>query len=266
MRKILLILTLFSLISCEEQIAWDMDESISPRIVVEGVLTNKSILNYVKLSLPQKDPNSAPVMLRNANVAIISSQGNHLLEETVDTPGFYKPESDITGVLGTAYRLYIEVGGYEFLSDIVWLTPVSQMEEFRYYEIASLPGHFIINPQDEGEPSYTEYKVSYPNPEVAEDTLHRLFYTFTLRTIDVNQFFKPGAERLIFPGDAMVIRTKYSMAPAHERFIRGLLSETEWSGGWFDVMPGNLQTNMSQGAVGYFGACSVLSDTVYFTK
>lgn len=28
--------------------------------------------------------------------------------------------------------------------------------------------------------------------------------------------------------------TKYSLAPAHKRYIRGLLSETEWNGGWFD--------------------------------
>jgi len=264
MKKLLLILLISSLIACEEQVAWKLDDSISPRLVVEGILSNESSLNYVKLSLPQKDPNKDPVALSGASITILSSEENYLLEEVAGEPGLYLTESDIIGVVGSVYRLFIVLGEYEFLSDIVYLTPVSPIKEFRYYEIQALPGHYIINPGDEDDPSFTEYKVSYPDPESEGDTLHSLFYTFTLRTIDVNQFFKPEEERLIFPEDAMIVRTKYSLAPQHERFIRGLLSETEWTGGWFDVMPGNLQSNMSQGAVGFFGACSVMSDTVYF--
>jgi Domain of unknown function (DUF4249) len=264
MRKLLLIVLLFSLIACEEQIAWDIDESISPRLVVEGILTNKYALNYVKLSLPQEDPNRVPTVVSNAIVVIISSDENYLLEETADEPGLYKTKPALVGVIGSGYRLYIKIGPYEFLSDIVWITPVSPMKEFRYNEIASFPGHFVINPKDEDEPSYTRYDISYLNPEIVGDTLHSLFYTFSLNTLDVNQFFKPKAEILVFPKKTMIIRTKYSLAPDHARYIRGLLSETQWSGGWFDVMPGNLHTNMSQGAVGYFGACSVLRDTVYF--
>lgn len=264
MKKLLLIIILVSLIACEEQVSWSLDEAISPRLVVEGILTNKSTLNYVKLSLPQKNPNTAPAIVSGAIVTILSSEGNHILEEAAGEPGRYFTETDLVGVLGSGYRLYIAVGGYEFLSDPVWLTPVSPIKEFRYYELTSLPGHFIINPADEDEPSFTRYDIRYLNPELAGDTLRSMFYTFSLRTIDVNQFFKPQAERLVFPDNAIIIRTKYSLSPDHERYIRGLLSETEWSGGWFDVMPGNLQTNMSQGAVGYFGACSVLRDTVYF--
>ena len=90
-----------------------------------------------------------------------------------------------------------------------------------------------------------------------------IFYSYTLSTIDVNQLFKPAVENLSFPAGAMVIRTKYSLSPDHERFLRSLLSETDWRGGWFDVMHGNLHTNLNNGAVGFFAACSVVQDTTY---
>jgi hypothetical protein len=51
------------------------------------------------------------------------------------------------------------------------------------------------------------------------------------------------------------------MNEAHAAFIRTLLSETEWRGGLFDVQPGNVQTNLSEGAVGYFAVSTVVGDS-----
>jgi hypothetical protein len=39
--------------------------------------------------------------------------------------------------------------------------------------------------------------------------------------------------------------------------------ETEWSGGLFDVQPGNVTTNLTNGALGYFAVCMIVSDTIY---
>lgn len=266
MKKILYIVMLIALASCQKPIKWPMDESINPRLVVEGLVTNNPELNYVQLSLPVASPNSDFVPISGAMVAIITQSGSIELSESPLDMGYYSPASDLIGVLGEGYRIYISIGEYEFLSDPVWMHPISQFKSLRYYELASLPGYYAINPEESSEASFIEYSVSYENPEIAGDTLYNLFYSYTLRTVDVNQFFKPDSERLIFPEGAMVIRTKYSIAPDHERFIRGLLSETEWNGGWFDLLPGNLHTNMSQGAVGYFGACSALRDTIILQK
>ena len=41
-----------------------------------------------------------------------------------------------------------------------------------------------------------------------------------------------------------------------------MLSETDWRGGVFDVLPGNARTNLSEGALGYFTAAEVIRDTV----
>ncbi|MBE9509733.1 MAG: hypothetical protein IMY71_02550, partial [Bacteroidetes bacterium] len=40
-----------------------------------------------------------------------------------------------------------------------------------------------------------------------------------------------------------------------------MLSETEWKGGVFDVLPGNVYTNLSEGAVGFFAVSTVVSDS-----
>ena len=41
--------------------------------------------------------------------------------------------------------------------------------------------------------------------------------------------------------------------------------ESEWRGGLFDVERGNITTNLSEGAIGYFAASTVITDTTYFS-
>lgn len=265
-RLIYILLLLVFAVSCEEEIPWQLDQNVNPRLVVEGIVTNNPDLNYVKLSLPVVNPNSTPIAISGATVVIASSAGNTNLSESPTKPGLYIPDSPLIGVVGEAYRLYINLDSYEFISSIVWMKPVEALKEFRSYAISSVPGAYGINPREENDPSITEYLVTYPNPEIQDDTLKSIFYTFTLSSIDVSQFFKPRSEFLIFPESSTIIRTKYSMTPEYENYIRGMLSETEWKGGWFDVLPGNISTNISQGGVGYFAASSVLRDTVYFNK
>jgi len=263
MKSFAFLILIFLLASCEEITEWPANETITPRLVVEGFLTNNPDLNYVRLSLPVSSPNHDPVPVKGAAVVLISANASVLLTESTEEAGYYSPESPVSGVVGEGYRLYISLGQYEFISEAVWMLPVYETKDLRYYEIETEPGYYLINPVESNEASFIKYHVKYENPELANDTIQKLFYSYTLRTVDVNQFFKPDSETLIFPVGAMVIRTKYSLAPDHERYIRSLLSETEWKGGWFDLSPGNLQSNMSEGAVGYFGACSVLRDTVY---
>jgi hypothetical protein len=48
----------------------------------------------------------------------------------------------------------------------------------------------------------------------------------------------------------------------YAEFLRGMLSETDWRGGVFAVLPGNARTNLSEGALEYFTAAEVIRDTV----
>ncbi|HEX8041058.1 MAG TPA: hypothetical protein VF490_18020, partial [Chryseosolibacter sp.] len=84
---------------------------------------------------------------------------------------------------------------------------------------------------------------------------------YDLKTIDVNELYKPDKAPFYFPAGSVVIRRKYSVSPEYRSFLRSMLSETEWRGGVFDVERSNVTTNLSKGAVGFFAVCSVVSDT-----
>jgi hypothetical protein len=80
--------------------------------------------------------------------------------------------------------------------------------------------------------------------------------------VDVIKFFKPAQEHVRFPPGTTVYREKESVNAWYGEFLRGMLSETDWRGGMFDVLPGNARTNMVGEAIGYFTAADVIRDTV----
>lgn len=263
MKKFLIvILILLTAGGCEEPVSWKLDDTITPRLVVEGMLTNKPGMNYVKLSLPVRNPNTEPQPVSNATVVIIDGDDHYFLTEEQNEAGLYLTEPSVQGVINRIYWLYILIGEYEFAA-AAYMVPVSPLEDLVYYDDPANPGLYRISPGESGTPSYTEYRVEWQDQSSGQAE-ESVFYSYTLSTIDVNQFFKPAAEVLSFPSNAQIIRTRYSLSPDHEKYLRSLLSETDWRGGWFDVMQGNLHTNLNNGAVGFFAASSVVRDTVYF--
>ena len=82
-----------------------------------------------------------------------------------------------------------------------------------------------------------------------------LFYT--LPTLDVSEVFAPQMEEIYFPAGSSITERRYSITPGHAEFIRELLLETNWAGGLFNVASANVTTNLSNGALGFFGLCAV---------
>jgi hypothetical protein len=60
----------------------------------------------------------------------------------------------------------------------------------------------------------------------------------------------------------IVFREKESVNPLYAEFLRGMLSETNWRGGMFDVLPGNARTTMEGDDIGFFTAAHLLRDTI----
>jgi hypothetical protein len=87
-------------------------------------------------------------------------------------------------------------------------------------------------------------------------------YHYTLNGVDVNKLFKPAQEQVRFPPGTRVFREKESVNGWYGEFLRGVLSETDWRGGMFDVLPGNARTNMQGEAIGFFTAAEVIRDTI----
>ena len=97
----------------------------------------------------------------------------------------------------------------------------------------------------------------YENAGSAGCQARMLFYT--LPTLDVSEIFAPEMEKISFPAGTIINERRYSITPEHAEFLREMLLETNWTGGLFSLANANVMTNLSAGAIGYFGACSVTS-------
>jgi hypothetical protein len=246
--------------SCEERVDWEQEGEFLPRLVVEAFLTNKPGYNYVKLSFPVTSPGEDAVQISGATVVVTDGEKFAQFMEDSSDPGLYLPEDDIRAVVNRNYLLYIEAGEYQFTAGATMI-PVGPMDDFKFRAVDGENRYFRINPENGDDPSMTRYIVEWLDDQGYQKSV---FYHYRLESVDVNEFFKPATEDLVFPLNSRIIRQKYSLSNDHQRYVRSLLSETEWKGGWFDVLPGNLHTNLSTGGVGYFAASSLIVDTVYF--
>ena len=73
----------------------------------------------------------------------------------------------------------------------------------------------------------------------------------------------PDKEPLLFPAGSRIVRRRHAVSDRYKEYLRGVLSETEWRGGFFDVERENATGNMSEGALGFFAVTSVTIDTIY---
>jgi hypothetical protein len=104
----------------------------------------------------------------------------------------------------------------------------------------------------------------YENSDTTKCKARMLFYT--LPTVDVSEIFAPVVEQVSFPAGTMITERRYSLAPQHAEFVREMLMETSWQGGLFPMAAANVKSNLSAGAVGFFGVCSLNELSVIVTK
>jgi hypothetical protein len=263
----LLPLLLLLLISCEKKIDWPLHTNEPKVIVIEGVITNERMAHEVKISRPMADINGQPVPVSGAFVAIFESDqaGNNKAYRLHEVrPGRYLTDSTVRAFFGRLYRLYILYQGREYYGDS-YMVQVEQLVELSYDKIADTEFWYEMNLKETKRPSMVEINLNWGHligfrnlPK--EETQARIVY-YTVKFRDVNKIFKPAKERVPFPVGTRVYRRQYSMNPEQEEFVRTLMAETEWRGGLFDVQPGNVRTNLSEGAVGYFSVSQVVADS-----
>jgi hypothetical protein len=262
MQKILKYLMIILIcVSCEEQITWDFDTRDTPLIVVEGMITNEKIQHQVRLTRPVTELNAVPEPVSGANVVIREPESSMVLKESPSGSGIYLTDS-MRAVIGKIYTLSIITGDEEYTAQ-TYMVPVTPLDSLEYSMADDSGDYYKLNLFDTDEPSMTEYYLDWselPGYTDCDSCKARIIF-YSLNTVDVSEMFKPEKEQVIFPEGTVVYRRKYSMNEAHAAFIRTLLSETEWRGGLFDVQPGNVQTNLSEGAVGYFAVSTVVSDS-----
>ena len=251
------------LISCEEATNWDLDTQSTDLLVVEAHLTNELKSHLVKLSRTTTDLNDTPEPVSGATVAVGTEGTVVYFVEYPEGSGIYYSDT-AQAVVNRTYQLYINVAGEEYWA-ATRMVPVEPLKPLSYSLVNEEKGLYELNFQDSNDPSKKEYWISWGHlPDYQEDpiteTLARTYH-YTLESIDVNQLFKPDTDKIQFPAGSVVLRKKYSLSEDQQEFYRTFLSETQWRGSPFDIEKGNVITNLSEGAIGYFAVSTVVSDT-----
>lgn len=262
-----LLITFFP--SCQEKIDWELEMENELRLVVQAKITNERKAHEVKLSLPVYEINGMPEPVSGAEVFLSDGDGVIQLLEDPETPGTYLTDPDVQGVINRVYQLGIRVGEYEF-GAVAQMEAVTPIRTPGYYMVQEDPPLYEIFFGGDDEPSMVKLEMDW-SMVPGYDTLpaeenHAIIYGFYFDqlTVDVNELFSPARDRVAIPPGTQVIITKESLSDGYAEYIRGMLSETSWNGGLFDVKPGDPFDNLSAGAIGYFAATTVLRDTVTF--
>ncbi len=264
-KAFLLLFILTILFSCEKKVTWNLNNSQKQFIIVDGIITNEHKNQTIKLSLSKVNINDVSKVASNAEISIYDGISTFMFHEDISNLGTYISNTQFSGVINKTYYLNIEYKNEEYSAETSML-PIAISSPLPYKQIQDTNMYYIAADIASFNPSQASmYEVILDWSEVAayesfptsETSAHMFFYNLT--TIDVNQIFSPLHETVYFPHGTKMTQKKYSLNSEHEEFIRSLLSENQWHGGYFDIEEGNVYTNISNGAFGFFGACSVIS-------
>ncbi|MEP1095989.1 MAG: hypothetical protein ABJG78_12820 [Cyclobacteriaceae bacterium] len=251
-------LIILVLLGCEEISDQGLDITPESLLVVDGRLTNERIRQEVKLSLTFEDLNQEAPVVTDAFVLINDGVRNFVLTHDASRPGTYLTDT-LQALFGKFYTLFINHEGNEYFAFATSAIGTS-LSPLSIEELDSGKLKFIYN---EAIPSITEVDITWQEVDAQgiSVTQRKEAFFYTLDVLDITKTFAPDKEPLIFPKGAVVHRKKYSLTNEHQNFLRSFLSEVDWRGGGFDVAAGNVLTNLSEGAVGYFSVSMVDSDS-----
>jgi hypothetical protein len=262
MKHLTYIAFLFALVSCEQKTDWDIHEG-EPFLVADCIITNELKNHEFHLYRSSAEMNHAPEGYPGAIVKLYDGSSTIIFTEDPVIPGRYVSALPFIGTAGLQYSMVVLYEGHsdKALASMAGVAPLEELrtvasdEYFRYIFNQAVPAYMLEVYYDwSGNPAYCEQYGSCDASEV--------FYS--LHNIDVGKIFAPDKQIIRFPHSTRIIRRKYSLNEDHQAFIRSLLLETEWRGGFFDTEQGNVPTNFRHGLRGWFAACTVVSDTTYF--
>jgi len=254
---------LIILAGCVKKADFPIPDYTSQLIVVDARLTDEQKIHSVRITRPMSELNGNPQAVTGATVLISNADSLWVLEEDTLHPGYYLTDSLFVALLNTSYTLQIiwQDRNYSAKASMVPGKVFNELiykknENDNWYHIDWVASAFTVD-----NPAMWEVMIDWsavPGFETLdpESCRARLLF-FTLSTLDVSQIFAPLMEQTTFPAGSIIEEKRYSLSSGHAEFLRELLLETNWQGSMFPTANANVSTNLSEGAIGYFGLCAV---------
>lgn len=258
MKKWCSILSLFVFAACEEPFNDAPLTTPTELVAVEAVLTNELVAQKILLAYPYQQLNGTSMPATGALVQVVEGTSVvYTFTENPLQPGEYI-SPPFRAVFGEVYTLFIQLKGISYFAQDS-STPVEPLTPLQYQAVDN-QFELIMN-QSGSNAYYIDHTITWQENNSPCTTCVGRVVFYDLKSIDVNEIFKPRKKTFLFPVNSTIIRRKHSVSAAYRTFLRSMLSETEWRGGIFDVDRANVATNLSAGATGFFAVTTVVGDT-----
>lgn len=256
------LLSFFLMYGCEDVITYELN-STTPRIVIEGAVTDEAGPYKVKISRSSDYFNfDSYNNVSNAEVIISDSRGNsETLSET--SPGVYET-ADLVTHYNTEYYLKVKVGDDLFEASTILLEPI--IIDSLSYEIDEDDEEYVVTSHFQDDPDKEDYAVTnfklgdrYEKPMAYSDRLTNGNYIETQRHDFHKDSLKTGINRI-------ECRMRTVDANTYEYFktlIEALAVGTDY---FSSTTPENPKSNLSNGALGYFGAYAISRNSIDVKK
>lgn len=257
---LLLILPLLLISGCEERIDWLLKPDYQSVLVVDGMITSEARQHTIRLTTSYTQLNSEPGKASGAQVIISDKDSSWTLTEFPVNSGLYRTKPFFAAKLNVQYTLFISYQSQVYSAKATMvkgnpLVPVHyQKKNNGLFQI-----NWIANPYNPRKPAMFTIFLDWSGvpgySDIPPDSCRALIKAYSLPTLDVSEVLAPEAEKVFFPAGTVITELKYSLSDEYAAFLRAMLLETSWSGGFFDTAPANLPTNLSGGALGFFAVC-----------
>jgi len=268
MMQTFVLLVFILLTACEEKIHWDLQTEEINTIVVDATITNETKLQQIHLSKPFSNQNDTAVSVTGASVVINADNFTMQFLESPNNPGYYFSEYPVTGSIDITYELNIQYDEKNYTAE-TYMIPVlpANLPTWQYEADKDLYKiQWNVSQYNPNQQAMHEVLISWSHlvdSTIADTITTARMLNYTLNTINVNYtIFPQDKEEVWFPKNSIAIVKKYSVTDEYGDYLRALLAESEWQGSVFEEARGNLPTNISNGGLGYFSACSIISDSL----
>jgi hypothetical protein len=258
-------ISILLLTACVKEVNWPLQSQSTNLIVVEGIITDTMGAQQIILTHPVGQLNEPPQPVSGATVIITNEDSAYTLTEKPANSGIYLTKSSFIAQTGKNYNLLIALNNKLYTAKAYMVRGVhfnalkySKDDGDNLYHIDSVAQAFSTSDTAMWE-VLLDWSHVPGNENMDPSKTHARLLYYTLPTLDVSQIFAPPMENIKFPSGTIILERRYSLTPEHAAFLRTMLLETNWRGGLFSSVPANVLTNLSSGAAGYFGACSITS-------
>ncbi|MFT6948232.1 MAG: hypothetical protein ACJARP_002665 [Vicingaceae bacterium] len=263
---------LFSL-GCKQEVDFPLPKGGGQRLVVDGIITNETKAHQVKLTYSSKFNSTVIPLVDDATVFITEGTNSYMLQGK--GKGLYETDSIVTGEIEKTYTLNITlkngmsyqaestmqgIGNIDSLRIVLKKDAIIQEEYYSIIGTATiLSEYFMVETEINGERDGTIQDVSFENSR----------YLLNGQIINAEiGFIQNDNSKLISGSNEINIRI-LSIDQNYREFISAFqeqLQNGSFLGGLFDGPAANVPSNISNGALGAFGAFAVTQKKVELQK